>query len=98
MPIRRSPNGADHIRPQAGRDQSKCLVAINRNHPVASGQLLGFQLLSRFQLIVGFYEEQPGSVPIAHSVSFPQALFRTATEQLNIRHSVLPPTDAEGGW
>jgi hypothetical protein len=54
--------------------------------------LLGFQLLSRFQLIVGFYEKQPGSVPIAHNVSFPQALFRTATEQLNIRHSVLPQT------
>jgi hypothetical protein len=65
-----------------GRSQSESLVA--------SVQLLGFQLLSRFQLIVGFYEEQPGSVPIAHSVSFPQALFRTTTEQLNIRHSVLP--------
>src|SRR5262249_53577885 len=31
MPIRRSPNGAGHTRPQLGRDRSKQVVAINRN-------------------------------------------------------------------
>ena len=31
MPIRRSPNGARHPRPQAGRDRPEWLVAINRN-------------------------------------------------------------------
>ncbi len=31
MPIRGSPNGARHPRPQAGRDRPEWLVAINRN-------------------------------------------------------------------
>ncbi len=31
MPIRRSPNGARHTRPQAGRDRPEWVVAINRN-------------------------------------------------------------------
>ena len=31
MPIRGSPNGAHHPRPQAGRDRPEWLVAINRN-------------------------------------------------------------------
>ena len=31
MPIRRSPNGADHTRPQPGRDRPEWVVAINRN-------------------------------------------------------------------
>jgi hypothetical protein len=31
MPIRGSPNGARHTRPQAGRDRPKWVVAINRN-------------------------------------------------------------------
>ena len=31
MPIRRSPNGARHPRPQAGRDPPEQVVAINRN-------------------------------------------------------------------
>jgi hypothetical protein len=31
MPIRGSPNGARHPRPQAGRDRPECVVAINRN-------------------------------------------------------------------
>jgi mannose-1-phosphate guanylyltransferase / mannose-6-phosphate isomerase len=31
MPIRGSPNGARHHRPQAGRDRPKWVVAINRN-------------------------------------------------------------------
>ena len=46
MPIRGSPNGANHLRPQAGRDRLEQVVAINwnawsqsigtagRNHPV----------------------------------------------------------------
>ena len=31
MPIRRSPNGAGHTRPQPGRDRPEWVVAINRN-------------------------------------------------------------------
>jgi hypothetical protein len=31
MPIRRSPNGARHPRPQRGRDRPEWVVAINRN-------------------------------------------------------------------
>lgn len=31
MPIRRSPNGAHHPRPQPGRDHPEQVVAINRN-------------------------------------------------------------------
>ena len=31
MPIRRSPSGARHPRPQAGRDRPEWVVAINRN-------------------------------------------------------------------
>jgi hypothetical protein len=31
MPIRRSPDGAHHPRPQAGRDRPEWVVAINRN-------------------------------------------------------------------
>jgi len=31
MPIRRSPNGARHTPPQAGRDRPEPVVAINRN-------------------------------------------------------------------
>jgi hypothetical protein len=31
MPIRGSPNGADYLRPQAGRDRPESVVAINRN-------------------------------------------------------------------
>ena len=31
MPIRGSPNGASHPRPQAGRDRPEWVVAINRN-------------------------------------------------------------------
>ena len=31
MPIRGSPNGAGHLRPQAGRDRPESVVAINRN-------------------------------------------------------------------
>ena len=31
MPIRGSPNGARHPRPQAGRDRPEQVVAINRN-------------------------------------------------------------------
>ena len=31
MPIRRSPNGAHHPRPQPGRDRPEWVVAINRN-------------------------------------------------------------------
>jgi hypothetical protein len=31
MPIRGSPNGARHARPQAGRDRPEWVVAINRN-------------------------------------------------------------------
>ena len=31
MPIRGSPNGARHLRPQAGRDRPEWVVAINRN-------------------------------------------------------------------
>ena len=31
MPIRRSPNGAGYLRPQAGRDRPEWVVAINRN-------------------------------------------------------------------
>jgi hypothetical protein len=31
MPIRGSPNGARHPRPQAGRDRPESVVAINRN-------------------------------------------------------------------
>jgi hypothetical protein len=51
MPIRGSPNGARHPRPQAGRDRPEWVVAINRNawsqsigiagrnHPVRAIQL-----------------------------------------------------------
>ena len=31
MPIRRSPNGAHHVRPQPGRNRPEWVVAINRN-------------------------------------------------------------------
>jgi len=31
MPIRRSPNGARHVRPQPGRNRPERVVAINRN-------------------------------------------------------------------
>jgi hypothetical protein len=31
MPIRRSPNGVRHVRPQPGRDRPEWVVAINRN-------------------------------------------------------------------
>ena len=31
MPIRRSPNGVRHVRPQPGRDRPESVVAINRN-------------------------------------------------------------------
>ena len=31
MPIRRSPNGARHVRPQHGRNRPERVVAINRN-------------------------------------------------------------------
>ena len=31
MPIRGSPNGVDHLHPQAGRDRPESVVAINRN-------------------------------------------------------------------
>ena len=31
MPIRRSPDGARHPRPQAGRDRPESVVAINRS-------------------------------------------------------------------
>jgi hypothetical protein len=31
MPIRRSPNGARHVRPQPGRNRPEWVVAINRN-------------------------------------------------------------------
>ena len=31
MPLRGSPNGAGHTRPQPGRDRSEQVVAINRN-------------------------------------------------------------------
>ena len=31
MPIRGSPNGAHHARPQAGRDRPESVVAINRS-------------------------------------------------------------------
>ena len=46
MPIRRSPNGARHVRPQPGRNRPERVVAVNRkawsqsvgtggrNHPV----------------------------------------------------------------
>jgi hypothetical protein len=49
MPIRRSPNGARHVRPQPGRNRPERVVAINRNarsqsvgtggrnHPVRAG-------------------------------------------------------------
>jgi hypothetical protein len=52
MPIRGSPNGANHLRPQAGRDRLEQVVAINRNawsqsigtagrnHPVRARMLL----------------------------------------------------------
>jgi len=52
MPIRRSPNGAYHPHPQAGRDRPEWVVAINRNawsqsigiagrnHPVRAPQML----------------------------------------------------------
>ena len=31
MPICGSPNGVDHLHPQAGRDRPELVVAINRN-------------------------------------------------------------------
>ena len=31
MPVRRSPNGARHVRPQPGRNRPERVVAINRN-------------------------------------------------------------------
>jgi len=31
MPIRGSPNGTHHLRPQGGRDRPEWVVAINRN-------------------------------------------------------------------
>ena len=51
MPIRRSPNGVRHVRPQPGRNRPEWVVAINRNarsqsvgtagrnHPVRSSHL-----------------------------------------------------------
>ena len=52
MPICGSPNGANHLRPQAGRDRLEQVVAINwnawsqsigtagRNHPVRASEYL----------------------------------------------------------
>ena len=52
MPIRRSPNGVRHIRPQPGRNRPEWVVAINRNawsqsvgtggrnHPVRSAEMI----------------------------------------------------------
>ena len=50
MPIRRSPNGARHVRPQPGRNRPERVVAVNRkawsqsvgtggrNHPVRAAR------------------------------------------------------------
>ena len=57
MPIRGSPNGANHLRPQAGRDRLEQVVAINRNawsqsigttgrnHPVRAAQYIAMRVL-----------------------------------------------------
>ena len=60
MPVRRSPNGARHVRPQPGRNRPERVVAINRNawsqsvgtggrnHPVRAGHWSGgFSMLIR---------------------------------------------------
>ena len=63
MPIRRSPNGARHVRPQPGRNRPEWVVAINRNarsqsvgtggrnHSVRSG-MEGIQLPAALALLL----------------------------------------------
>ena len=60
MPIRRSPNGARHVRPQPGRNRPERVVAVNRkawsqsvgtggrNHPVRAATIgHGFDLQTK---------------------------------------------------
>ena len=59
MPIRRSPNGARHVRPQPGRNRPEWVVAINwnawsqsigtggRNHPVRAANSGGIRFEKR---------------------------------------------------
>ena len=56
MPIRRSPNGAGHTRPQPGRDRPEWVVAINRN---ARSQSIGIG--GRNQSV------RAGAAPVAES-------------------------------
>jgi hypothetical protein len=78
MPIRGSPNGANHLRPQAGRDRLEQVVAINRNawsqsigtagrnHPVRA-------LLLRDELGATYSQPETGEArePKALSRNFP---------------------------
>ncbi len=59
MPIRRSPNGVHHVRPQPGRNRPEWVVAINRNawsqsvgtggrnHPVRAALRIHLQSLDK---------------------------------------------------
>ncbi len=70
MPIRRSPNGARHVRPQPGRNRPERVVAINRNawsqsvgtggrnHPVRA-HIAERHRLHRRGLHVGHYLSAP---------------------------------------
>ena len=65
MPIRGSPNGANHLRPQAGRDRLEQVVAINRNawsqsigtagrnHPVRARHVSPFLFLENRRRLCG---------------------------------------------
>ena len=78
MPIRGSPNGANHLRPQAGRDRLEQVVAINRNawsQPIAiSGRNQPVRADARMD-----GPDQPACgrswarLPQAHSMAIPTA-------------------------
>ena len=55
MPIRRSPNGVRHVRPQPGRNRPEWVVAINRNVRSQSVGTGGRNHPVRASIIVGFF-------------------------------------------
>ena len=69
MPIRRSPNGARHVRPQPGRNRPERVVAINRNawsqsvgiggrnHPVRAGRGVATEIDGTFDGICAIHTE-----------------------------------------
>ncbi len=66
MPIRGSPNGARHPRPQAGRDRPEWVVAINRN---AWSQSIGIAGRNHPVRALMFVVHLPPSYSVAASVA-----------------------------